>query len=265
MKRFLFASLLLMLFLQPKAQVLTNIAAYDTQSSSTSGIYVTHDTAVFRYSWYYQEWFALSTDGLTRVNDTAKVSLIAAYNNKTSNSSGLFVFSDTAVFNYNWIIAEWLPLSNSGLPRKAGKPNINQLAVYGDSGSSSLSKLYALTDTAVFRYEWYYHEWYQLSGSGLLKVNHPPIPENDLIVSLFPNPVQSEFSLFCQFPEECGNYAELAIYDETGALISTREISIPASRELLLNESLLSQNAGIYLVEIKSGKTFRVVRMVCKK
>jgi hypothetical protein len=77
---------LLLLFIIPsylpsQAQQMKAISAYDNQNSYTSGLYSVNDTAIYRYSWYYHEWFALGNQGLTRVNDTLRISSLAVYNN----------------------------------------------------------------------------------------------------------------------------------------------------------------------------------------
>lgn len=91
------------------------IAVYSDGTSTTEGLFVVSDTAVFRYSWYLAQWLPLSTQGLIRKNDTIQIGNISVYQNGSLTSSGLFAVSDTAVFQYSWYYQQWYPLSNIGL------------------------------------------------------------------------------------------------------------------------------------------------------
>ncbi|HBX50678.1 MAG TPA: hypothetical protein DEH02_06355 [Bacteroidales bacterium] len=91
------------------------IAIYNDGTSTTEGLFVVSDTAVFRYSWYLAQWLPLSTQGLIRINDTVQIGDIYVYQNGSLTSSGLFTVSDTAVFQYSWYYQQWNPLSNNGL------------------------------------------------------------------------------------------------------------------------------------------------------
>lgn len=246
------------------AQKINIIAAYDNQSSYTSGLYALQDTAIYRYSWYYQEWFSLDNTGLTRVNDTIRISSLAVYNNKTNNSSGIFVFSDTAVFNYNWITATWYPLSNDGLPRVLNKPDVRMLTVYGDSGSSSNSTIFALTDTAVYCYSWFYQEWWSLSNSGLSFL----IKENKNIgqfqANVFPNPYDQNLTINLTLPEGTNEKIKIAFFDEKGVMLKYLEQSANGEKEISIVPDLSSFPFGIYFCEIKAGAKYKTIRVIRK-
>jgi hypothetical protein len=264
MKKIFSLLIAIVLFQCISAQQIRIISAYDNQSSYTSGLYALQDTAIYRYSWYYQEWFSLNNKGLTRINDTIRISSLAVYNNKTSNSSGIFVFSDTAVFNYNWITATWYPLSNDGLPRILNKPDVRMLTVYGDSGSSSNSTIFALTDTAVYRYSWYYQEWYSLSNSGLSFSVKEVNNINEFQASAFPNPSDHNLTINLTLPESINDKIKIAFFDEKGIMLKYLEQSANGEKEILIEPDLSSFPSGIYFCEIKAGKKFKTIRVIRK-
>lgn len=257
--------ILLLLFLLysgiAEAQNVRRIAAYDSESSYTSGLYAISDTAVYRYSWYYQEWFYLKSDGLTRVDDTVRVSAIAVYNNKISNSSGIFVFTDTVVRNYNWYAQYWFSLSNAGLPRNSdNKPDVYDLAVYGDSGSSSNSQLFALTHSGIYRYIWYYQQWYPLASTGLEVSN--PMPEfGQLYAGVYPNPFFNDAVIDIELPEGYMGSVEYAFFSASGQLAYRETVETKGGkvRYDLTSEWLLP---GMYFCEIKAGILRQVVKIV---
>ena len=264
MKKIFFLLMAVVLFQCISAQQIKIISAYDNQNSYTSGLYALQDTAIYRYSWYYQEWFSLDNKGLTRVNDTIRISSLAVYNNKTSNSSGIFVFSDSAVFNYNWITATWYPLSNDGLPRILNKPDVRMLTVYGDSGSSSNSTLFALTDTAVYRYSWFYQEWYSLSNSGLSFSVKEVNNINEFLVSAFPNPYDYNLTIHLTLPESINDKIKIAFFDEKGMMLKYLEQNVNGEKEILIEPNLSGFPSGIYFCEIKAGKKFKTIRVIRK-
>ena len=244
------------------AQQLQVIAAYDNQSSYTSGLYGLADTGVFRYSWYYQEWFPLDNTGLTRINDTIRVSALAVYNNKINNSSGIFVFSDTAVFNYNWITAGWYALSNNGLPRVLGKPDVRMLTVYGDSGSSSNSTLFALTGTAVYRYSWYYQAWSPLSNTGLPLANKKESGVASPVFEAYPNPFPQKLKIQAVLPGNYSGSAEMAVFDEKGSLVGHFITEIGRDNIITFTPDMGSRPPGMYFFEIKAGNIFKTIKAI---
>jgi len=260
MKKLILFLWVLCLSQNTNAQHINTIAAYDNQSSYTSGLYALEDTAVFRYSWYYQEWFPLENTGLTRINDTVSVSALAVYNNKSSNSSGLFVFSDTAVFNYNWITATWYALSNDGLPRVLNKPDVRQLTVYGDSGSSSNATVFALTDTAVYRYSWYYQEWTSLPNTGF-PLSSKAMKDKDVFeAKAYPNPFSENFYMELKLPDAFDEKIEIAAFNEQGVLIKNYVIE----KTDTFKPETSYWPAGMYFFEIKAGhflKTIKTIRI----
>lgn len=263
MKRII-ASVYVVLFLVhfARAQQLQVIAAYDNQNSYTSGLYALADTGVFRYSWYYQEWFPLENTGLTRINDTIRVSALAVYNNKINNSSGIFVFSDTAVFNYNWITAGWYALSNTGLPRLLNKPDVRMLTVYGDSGSSSNSTLFALTDTAVYRYSWYYQSWSPLPNTGLPLVANKAGKATGFAVVAYPNPFRQSPDISVALPANYTGKVEMAVFNEQGVLVEHLVTQHSGDAGFVFKPVLSQYPSGMYFFEIKAGSSFKTIKAV---
>lgn len=265
MKYLLLTVILFGVFKISFSQKIKVISAYDSQSSYTSGLFALQDTAVYRYSWYYHEWFALENNGLTRVNDTVRVSSLAVYNNKINNSSGIFVFSDTVVLNYNWFVQTWFPLSNVGLPRINNKPDVRMLTVYGDSGSSSNSSLFALTDTAVYSYHWYYHEWYPISNSGL-SISVKELPDDNIInLIAFPNPSEGNISLDLHLPSGLNEIIRVAVFDEKGILVKYFEKDNYIEGESLELTELNNLSSGLYFCEVKAGAMIKTIKLVIKK
>ncbi|PKP21531.1 MAG: hypothetical protein CVU05_06565 [Bacteroidetes bacterium HGW-Bacteroidetes-21] len=243
------------------SQTIQKMAAYDSESSYTSGLYCISDTSIYRYSWYYQEWYSLSSDGLTRENDTVRISQLAVYNNKISNSSGLFVFSDTVVLNYNWIVEHWYPLSNTGLPRVFGKPDVQGLTVYGDSGSSSNSTLFALTSAGVYRYSWWYQEWQPISNAGLnTKVmEYPVVPDFGALV--FPNPVYGKSVISANLPVHYSGEISIAYFNTSGMMVFIDKFMIEGEQfERAVPSEFLP--TGTYICEINAGQIYKAVKMI---
>jgi hypothetical protein len=265
MKTFLTFIFIFVLFHFSYSQKVKVIAAYDNQNSYTSGLFAIQDTAVYRYSWYYNEWFALENTGLTRVNDTVKVSSLAVYNNKINNSSGIFVFSDSVVLNYNWFIQTWFTLSNTGLPRINNKPDVKMLTVYGDSGSSSNSTLFALTDTAIYRYNWFYHEWFSLSNSGLSSLVTEMTTDNKIEANAYPNPFEDEISITLNLPIGFNKKIKIAVFDEKGMLVKYIEQSNYIVGNTIILPELNSLSSGMYFCEIKAGEEIKTIRVIRKK
>lgn len=244
------------------AQNIKYIVAYENNSSTTSGLYAVGDTAIYRYSWYYQEWFPLSNNGLVKINDTVQVNAIAVYNNESSNSSGLFVFSDTAVYNYNWITMQWYPLSNNGLPRINQKPDVKMLAVYGPTGSSSNSTLFALTDTAVFRYSWSYQEWTSLSNAGIVNMKNEENTDSNYKTLVYPNPFSSMLTFEVQIPETGSETIEVSVFDVHGRLILTEKFNVERNAMNLISLDFKNQKTGLYFCELYDGKNFKQLKVI---
>jgi len=243
------------------AQSISQIAAYDNNSSTTSGIFAVGDTALYRYSWYFQAWFPLSNNGLVKINDTTRINSLAVYNNESSNSSGIFVFSDTAVFNYNWITATWYALSNNGLPYINQKPNIKQLAVYGPSGSSSNSTLFALCDTAIFRYSWYFQHWTALPNTGLITSNKIAYDtsKNDDIV-LYPNPFTSDINIEINLPNTSKRTIQIAVYNKAGQVVYENIFNTEGSKHINIQPEIRHLPSGLYIYEIYDGTDLKILK-----
>jgi len=244
------------------AQNVKHIAAYDNNSSTTSGLYAIGDTALYRYSWYFQEWFPLHNNGLNKINDTVSISVLAVYNNESSNSSGLFVFSDTAVYNYNWITTVWYPLSNNGLPRINQKPDVKGLTVYGPAGSSSNSTLFALSDTAIFRYSWFYQAWTPLSNTGLITSFFIDNPTFDIDATAYPNPFSEKLNVSINLPKNTSGKIELAVFNMQSQMVYSEKYTVEKGTPSLINLSLKELPAGMYFCEISDGKNFKQLKII---
>ena len=258
----LFVSLFFSSYYGASAQKIKLVASYDNNNSYTSGLYAVGDTALYRYSWYGQHWFPLSNNGLNRINDTVQISAFAVYNNFSDNSSGLFVFSDTAVYNYNWFISTWFYIPNTGLPRINLKPNVRNLTVYGDSGSSSNSSLFAITDTALFLYSWYLQEWSPIPNTGIIsglnKIKDNPSQKIDA----FPNPFSDKISIELNIPLNSSGNIELAFFDMKGHHVYSETHKLSPGSDVTIIPSLSSLTSGIYMCEIWDGKNYNLIKVI---
>lgn len=261
LKYTLAAALLISFWSSMTAQNIRFIAAYDNESSFTSGLYAVGDTAVYRYSWYYQAWFPLSGNGLNRHNDTVQIGAIAVYNNYSSNSSGIFVFSDTAVYNYNWITTLWYPLSNTGLPRINNKPAVRELAVYGEAGSSSNSTVFALTDTAVFRYSWFLQEWLPLSNSGLITAAMAEEKKKTVAANAYPNPFSEKLTIEVALPSCNNGLLSLAFFDMQGRLVHKETYETHGQKLLTIEPHTMALQQGMYFCEIYDGQNLKILKV----
>ncbi|MBI5218123.1 MAG: T9SS type A sorting domain-containing protein [Bacteroidia bacterium] len=217
-------------------QYIKSVAVFYSNSSAYSGIFGISDTAVWNYSWFYGEWLPLSNNGLVRHGNIVQLKLIAVYNDGTSTTEGLYVVSDTAVFNYSWYLAEWLPLENTGLIRKNDTVQLSSISVY-QNGSQTSSGIFAVSDTAVFKYEWYTHEWNPLSNNGL-HTSKNIILSNEYNYSANPNPFTSATNITYSLPPGFNDWVRIAVYDYQGQFVKE-----------IVNEK---QTEGNYSVEFKS-------------
>ncbi|MDD3876921.1 MAG: T9SS type A sorting domain-containing protein [Bacteroidales bacterium] len=262
MRYFFLLQLFILSLINSFGQNIKHIAAYDNNSTTTSGLFAIGDTAIYRYSWYYQEWFPLLNNGLVRFNDTVQLNAFAVYNNESSNSSGIFVFSDTAVFNYNWITTTWYPLSNDGLPKVNQKPNVKALAVYGPPGSSSNSTVFVLTDTAVFRYSWSFQNWSPLSNTGLNTFLNDKESFQELRVSAFPNPCSAELNLEILLPASSSGDVEVAVFDFQGRIIGTEKFVVGMNATSIIKPDISKLAAGLYFFEVYDGANIKILKVM---
>lgn len=245
------------------AQISINkIAAYDSESSFTSGIYAINNSQIFRYSWYYQQWLSLPLTGLVQNSGTYVINNIAVYNNKWDNSSGIFVFSDTAIFNYNWISQTWYKLYNKGLPRnEQNKIDVLEMTVYGDSGASSNSELFILARTGIYRYSWYYQQWFALPNAGLPSETEF-IKTADFDIQIIPNPTIDNAKLQLKVPVNAiNNMLELAFISQSGQIAHTEKILVH-SENFEYNIPLQHLVTGVYFCEVRIRDIYSTIKLV---
>lgn len=124
------------------------IAVADTGTSYTSGIYVIADTAVFNYNWYYDEWYALSNTGLIRISGIVQLSDLSIYGKGTSTDHNIFAVSANTVFEYEWYLGRWYPLSNEGTEIKSiNQKKLNHLYNYPNPYKNSTTIDLKIQDT----------------------------------------------------------------------------------------------------------------------
>lgn len=245
------------------AQISINkIAAYDTESSFTSGVYAISSSEIFYYSWYYQQWLDMPRTGLVQSNGDYVLNNIAVYNNKWDNSSGIFVFSDTAIFNYNWFSQTWYPLYNTGLPRnEQNKIDVLEMTVYGDSGFSSNSELFVLARTGIYRYSWYDQQWFALPNAGLPN-NIQKMAAVNLEAVITPNPTTDNALLQLQLPQSTINQTiEIVFIASNGSVAFTDRVKIN-SKNFKYAIPLQHLSVGVYMCEIRIKDLFSTVKLI---
>lgn len=207
--------ILILMSLTQYAQSHKRIAVYDNTWSNSSGILTIVDTAVYEYSWYYDEWLPFPNTGLVRVNGNPQIDEIACFNNETGNPSGIYVISDTAVFVYNYYIG-WIPLSNNGLCRQNGVVMLSDISCFNES-SSGTNRIFVISDTSVFRYDWYMQTWYPLSNSGLM--TSAKINKENIALKAFPNPFRDVTNISYTLPIAYNSKVRIALFTQEGKFV----------------------------------------------
>ncbi|MFH2096891.1 MAG: T9SS type A sorting domain-containing protein, partial [Bacteroidota bacterium] len=201
------------------------------------------------YSWYLAKWMAFPSTGLTRVGGQPVIDNIACFDNNSVNPSGIYVISDTAVFVYNYYMAEWLPLHNTGLIRISGKVQISSLTAYKETDTGT-NRIIVVSDTAVFRYDWYMQAWYPLSNDGLSPVKTSDASINPIDPEIFPNPTGEAPVLRFTVPESCMENIHVVIYDRQMKAVKDMMISNPGSGRTEITIDTQELNSGVYFTEL---------------
>ena len=108
----------------------------------------------------------LFTFGLTNINFGQDIKKVAAVKSTNSDGYKLYCISDTAVYKYDWNLEwYWWALENNGLTRNNGIVQLSDIAAYEEDDGTS--RIYVISDTAVYRYDWYAQQWWALENEGL--------------------------------------------------------------------------------------------------
>lgn len=97
------------------------------------------------------------------------IKCVSAYDNNYDSSSGIFGITDHGVYEYSWYYEEWLQLPNTGLTFIEGEAKIDEISAF-DANSVNPSGVYVISDTAVYVYNYYAELWYDLSNTGLCRI-----------------------------------------------------------------------------------------------
>ncbi|GAB4280671.1 MAG: hypothetical protein Kow0068_04980 [Marinilabiliales bacterium] len=246
-----------------EAQNFKGLAAYDNTWSNSSGILIISDTAVYEYSWYFDEWLPFPNNGLVRVNNIPQIDAIACFNNETGNPSGIYVISDTAVFVYNYYTG-WIPLSNNGLCRNNGIPVINDLTCYKES-STGTNRILVISDTLVFQYEWYSQTWYPLSNQGLYSNKINGNNQHEIIFTSYPVPASDISTIHYVLPENFNSRVQIALFSDDGKFLKLIIDEIQTTGEYNYDISTYGLKPGNYFYQINSSDFKKASHLVVVK
>lgn len=255
---------IVLIFLQVvilNAQNIRKIAVYDNNSSTSSGIIAVSDTTIYEYSWYYPAWLAFPNTGLIRKAGIPQIDEICSFDSGSGNPSGIYVISDTAVFVYNYYMAEWLPLKNAGLIRINDTVQLADISAYIET-SSGTERIFVISDTSVFRYDWYMQTWYPLSNAGLSSKSDEPANDSDFLSAVFPNPVTSNSLITYTLPEKYHGSIRLSLFNSEGKFLKeiVNEQQKGGKHEIKLNADELG--SGTYYFEILGDDFSHVKKMI---
>jgi hypothetical protein len=253
MRTGLFSTIFFLFFLNTLlSQPIKKVSAYDNNYDSSSGIIGITDNGVYEYSWYYDEWLQIPNTGLCFIDGQAKIDEVSAFDNNSLNPSGIYVISDTAVFVYNYYSELWYDLKNNGLERIDGKVQLSDLSAHYVIADDDVD-VYVKSGDYIYYYEWYLQQWYQLSNSGISKINQTNI--NKFNSSIFPNPLQLGSTICYNLPSNHNASIRIAVFSEDGKFIKEicNEIQSEGEHKFELNKTDFP--SGIYYYEI-SGVNF---------
>ncbi len=95
---------------------------------------------------------------------------VVAFKSIGNDDREIFCITDSAVYKYSWYLEwYWWALENNGLTRHNGIVQIDDITAYENEDEDS--KIYVISDTAVFRYDWYAQSWWNLENTGLCRIN----------------------------------------------------------------------------------------------
>ena len=72
---------------------------FEGETYNNTGIYGATSTTVYRYSYYFQEWFPLEMIGLPNISGNINIIDIAVADTGTGYTSGIYIIADTAVYH----------------------------------------------------------------------------------------------------------------------------------------------------------------------
>jgi hypothetical protein len=259
MKIFTLLTISLLFCFSSYSQNIKHIAMFEGETYNNTGIYGATSTTVYRYSYYFQEWFPLEMTGLPNINGNINILDLAVADTGTSYTSGIYIIADTAVYNYNWYSEEWYALSNAGLIRKNDTVQLSGISAFG-KGSSTDHSIFCISDTSVFEYEWYYPQWFPLANTGLsVKIKPSVIANNN--IKIYPNPFKEKTTVELILDKSYSGKVSVVIYCSDGKILFTDIFEVLNKRTIVykLNEKFSS---GIYYYEIKTGNTKAISTLI---
>lgn len=232
---------------------------FDGDTYNNTGVYGATDNKVYRYSYYFDEWFPLENNGLPIISGEVNIIDLAVADTGTSYTSGIYIIADTAVFNYNWYTQEWYPLSNEGLNRIGGVVKLSKISVFG-KGSSTDHRIFCVSDTSVFVYEWYYPKWFAFYNTGLSVMRESQI-QNTAFINAYPNPFNEKTNIELKLNKRYTGRVKIAIYDSKGVFVSYDNFEVIESEiiEYPLNKDF---KKGTYFCEIVAGRTKSILTLI---
>ena len=260
MKTFTLSIIGLLIFSLSIAQSINKISTFDNNYNSNSGIIGITDSAIYEYSWYYDQWLEFPTTGLAIVDESPIINEVSAFDNNSHNPSGIYVISDTAVHVYNYYAEFWYALYNTGLERLEGVVQLSDLSAHLDLDTEDVD-VFVKSGDHIYYYEWYTQQWYQLPNEGIATIGK--VHSVDIEMSIFPNPVQLNSTISYNLPENYNAAVKIAIFSEDGKLVKeiTENNQKGGNHEITLNVEDFA--SGIYFYEI-SGLNFSHVKKFIK-
>ncbi|MDA3819612.1 MAG: T9SS type A sorting domain-containing protein [Candidatus Delongbacteria bacterium] len=252
------------LFLQAQSPYLKDISAFDNNYDNSSGIIAISDTAVFEYSWYYDRWLPFPDSGLVKYDGIPVVTDLASFDNDSHNPSGIYIISDTVVCVYNYYSGKWHSLSNDGLAQIDGVVQLSSISAYKEADTGDV-KLHVVSDTSVYRYEWYYEVWYRFPNDGLISKTTAGNSGKNPNMAVYPNPFSSHTNISYDLPAHYKGNISIALYDKQGRLV--REVinthQTGGYHQIKLDAYDLP--AGMYYYEICGDDFSQAKKAICIK
>ena len=255
MKKILIFSIFFVLLFPAKSQI-KQIASYNA-NWNTASLFAISDTCVYRYSYYYEEWFPLPNTDLPRRLGIVNIKAIAVADTGTSYTSGLYIIADTAVFTYSWYYDKWYSLYTTGLNRINNRVQLSEISV-DNKGSQSDHNIFVISDGDVFTYSWYEDKWLALSseGLGMKKIN----PTKSKLIN-YPNPFKENTTISYDFENAFSGKIEVVIYNSNGKIIDIVKVKVVNTKEFRYKYTKKLPK-GLYIYELKAGKNKSLSKML---
>jgi hypothetical protein len=252
MKTRILLTILLCTALITHSQNLKRVSAYDNNYNSNSGIFGISDNGVYEYSWYYDSWLALPTDGLPLVAGESKIDEISTFDNNSLNPSGIYIIADTAVFVYNYYAQYWYALHNTGLCRDGDIVQLSDLSAHLETDSDDV-RVYVISCDNVYYYRWYFQDWVAISNNGI-STKYEYIENQGLNPEIFPNPANLSSVIRFELNEQNSGNIRIAVFNLEGEFIKEirNQKFEPGKHEISLKSEDLAP--GTYFYEIKGDK-----------